>query len=70
VASSLSFSFSFSFAFGAFVELEVFPKLPHWAPGKTAPGAPCTSELEVDVLGGVSLGKMLQAGNFGEFLFA
>jgi hypothetical protein len=66
VASALPLSFSF--AFGAFVELEVFPKLPHRAPGEAAPGAPCAPELKVDVLGGVGLRKMLQARNFGEFL--
>jgi hypothetical protein len=63
-----AFPLSFSFAFGALVELEVLPKLSYRAPCEAAPSAPCTSELEVDVLGGFGLGKMLQARNLGDFL--
>ena len=55
--SSVAFAFplSFSFAFGALMELEVLPELSYRASGESAPGALCTSELEVDVLGGFCL---------------
>jgi hypothetical protein len=67
--SSVAFAFplSFSFAFGALVELEIVPELSYRASGETAPGALCTSELKVDVLGGFCLGKLLQARNLGDF---
>ena len=49
------------------MELEVLPELSYRASGESAPGALCTSELEVDVLGGFCLGKLLQARNLGDF---
>jgi hypothetical protein len=63
VASSLSFSLSF--AFGALVLLEEPPELPHRAPSESAPGAFSAPELQIDVFGGVSLRKVLQARNVG-----